>query len=194
MKAIENNLYESRNTKNKMQTRDLIMCSLFAAVIAVCAQISIPFPGGVPLTMQVLAISLSGMLLGSKKAFLSVIIYLMIGAIGMPVFQGFTGGLQAIVGTTGGYLYSFPLLAYIVGYISERSTKVIPTFLAMVVGLTVVYIVGTIHFSYLTGHSIAVSLGYCVIPFIFTDTVKIILATIIGDRLKNHKAIKSMIA
>ena len=81
-----------------MKTRDLVICALFAAMTAILAQISIPFPGGVPLTLQLLSISLCGVLLGSKRGFMSILVYIILGAIGLPVFAGFSGGFQYIVG------------------------------------------------------------------------------------------------
>ena len=89
-----------------MKTRDLVICALFAAMTAILAQISIPFPGGVPLTLQLLSISLCGVLLGSKRGFMSILVYIILGAIGLPVFAGFSGGFQYIVGYSGGFISS----------------------------------------------------------------------------------------
>ena len=97
-----------------MKTIDLVICSLFAAMTAVLAQISIPFPGGVPLTLQLLSVSLCGILLGSKKGFISILVYVILGAIGLPVFAGFTGGFQYIIGYSGGFLVSFHIVALII--------------------------------------------------------------------------------
>ena len=106
-----------------MKTRDLVICALFAAMTAILAQISIPFPGGVPLTLQLLSISLCGVLLGSKRGFMSILVYIILGAIGLPVFAGFSGGFQYIVGYSGGFIISFPLVAFIVGFVSEKTNN-----------------------------------------------------------------------
>lgn len=173
-----------------MKTKNLILCSLFAAIISVCAQISIPFPGGVPLTLQVLAICTTGLILGAKRGVISVFIYLVLGAVGLPVFAGFKGGMAILFGPTGGYLFSFPIMAYIIGLVGEKTNSIPKIFASMLAGLIAVYIVGTLYFSYLTGNDIYTSLMACVAPFLFTDIVKIILATVIGERIRNHKVVK----
>ena len=176
-----------------MKTRDLSICALFAAMTAVLAQISIPFPGGVPLTLQLLSISLSGVVLGSKKGFISIVVYIILGAIGLPVFAGFSGGFQNIIGPTGGFLISFPIVAFIVGLVSEKTDNMYLIFLSTVLGLAINYSIGTLVFASVTGSSIVVSLTACVIPFIFTDLVKGILATVIGVKLKQNASIKHVL-
>ena len=176
-----------------MKTRDLSICALFAAMTAVLAQISIPFPGGVPLTLQLLSISLCGVVLGSKKGFISIVVYIILGAIGLPVFAGFSGGFQNIIGPTGGFLISFPIVAFIVGLVSEKTDNMYLIFLSTVLGLVINYSIGTLVFASVTGSSIVVSLTACVIPFIFTDLVKGILATVIGVKLKQNASIKHVL-
>lgn len=176
-----------------MKTRDLSICALFAAMTAVLAQISIPFPGGVPLTLQLLSISLCGVVLGSKKGFISIVVYIILGAIGLPVFAGFSGGFQNIIGPTGGFLISFPIVAFIVGLVSEKTDNMYLIFLSTVLGLAINYSIGTLVFASVTGSSIVVSLTVCVIPFIFTDLVKGILATVIGVKLKQNASIKHVL-
>lgn len=176
-----------------MSTKDLITCSLFAAITAILAQISIPFPGGVPLTMQTLAVSLTGMILGAKKGFISQCIYMLLGAIGMPIFAGFSAGFSAIVGPTGGFILSFPLMAYVIGFICERCDDKFIIFGAMVLGSIVNYFVGTIQFSFITSMSMMESFMACVAPFIFTGLVKSVLATVIGIKLTQNKSIKGVL-
>ena len=93
----------------KRKTLDIVYCGIFATITAILAQISIPLPGGVPLTLQTFAVSLAGILLGSKKGFISILVYVLMGAIGLPVFSGFSAGIGAIVGPTGGFILSFPI-------------------------------------------------------------------------------------
>ena len=92
---------------SKFNTRDICYIALFTAVIAVMAQISIPMPLGVPMTMQTFAITLAAVVLGAKFSTLSTFIYLLLGAVGVPVLAGFSGGLDKFVGPTGGFLFSF---------------------------------------------------------------------------------------
>lgn len=177
-----------------MKTRNLAICGLFAAMTAILSQISIPFPGGVPLTLQLLAVSLSGIVLGSKKGFISISVYIILGAIGLPVYAGFSGGFQNIVGPTGGFLITFPIVTFIVGFVSEKTSNTFLIFLSTILGIIVNYTVGTLVFSAVTGSSIAISLTYCVIPFIFTDLIKSLLATIIGVKLKRNYSVKQILS
>ena len=94
--------------KSKMSVRDICYAGLFAAVIAVMAQISIPMPMGVPMTMQTFAITLAAVVLGSKLSTISSLIYIIMGAVGLPVLANFSGGFDKFVGPTGGFLISFP--------------------------------------------------------------------------------------
>ena len=97
--------------KSKFSVRDICYAGLFAAVIAVMAQISIPMPLGVPMTMQTFAITLAAVVLGSKLSAIATLVYLALGAVGVPVLANFSGGLDKFVGPTGGFLISFPLMA-----------------------------------------------------------------------------------
>ena len=106
--------------KSKMSVRDICYAGLFAAVIAVMAQISIPMPLGVPMTMQTFAITLAAVVLGAKLSALSSLIYLILGAVGIPVLANFSGGFDKFVGPTGGFLISFPLMAFIIGWGAEH--------------------------------------------------------------------------
>ena len=97
------------------KTYDLATMGLMAAVTAIMAQIAIPMPQGVPMTLQTFAVTLAGIILGSKRGAISMLIYLLLGAVGLPVFSGFRGGLGMLVGPTGGFLISFPIMAFIIG-------------------------------------------------------------------------------
>lgn len=176
-----------------MKTKDLVICSLFAAITAVLAQISIPFPGGVPLTMQTLAVSLAGILLGSKNGFISLIIYTLLGAIGLPVFAEFSGGIQIILGPTGGFILSFPIMAFLIGFICERSNNKFMVFVAMILGSIINYAIGTMLFAFIMKTTIISAFIACVAPFIVTGIVKAFLATIIGIKLKENKSMQGVL-
>lgn len=176
-----------------MKTRDLVICSLFTAITAILAQISIPFPGGVPLTMQTLAVSLCGILLGSKKGFICQCIYISLGSIGIPVFAEFSGGIQIILGPTGGFILSFPLMALTIGYLCERTNNKVIILISMILGSIVNYAFGTIQFSIITQSTIITSFIACVVPFILTGLIKSILATIVGIKLKENKSIQGVL-
>ncbi|MGL4847538.1 MAG: biotin transporter BioY [Clostridium sp.] len=176
-----------------MKTKNLIICSLFAAIVSILAQISIPLPGSVPLTMQTLGVGLCGILLGSKKGFISILIYVMLGAIGAPIFANFTGGIGIILGPTGGFILSFPIMAFIIGFISERTDKKALIFIGIIFSVLITYTIGVLQFSLITNSSIYKSILVCVAPFVVTDLLKSILIVLVGLTLKNHKGIKRVL-
>ena len=159
----------------KLTTREIILCGLFAALVSIFAQISIPLPfTTVPLTLQIFGIAITGLILGSKCAFISTLIYLILGGIGV------------LFGPTGGYLLAYPLMAFIIGYIKEKSNSGILTAISMIIGLAVVYALGTVMFSLVTGNTIINSLLYCVVPFVAVDLLKLVLAYIIGETVSKR--------
>lgn len=165
----------------KLSTKEIIVCGLFASITTVLSQISIPLPfTTIPLTMQVFAIVLSGLLLGPRLGLISQIIYVLLGTIGIPVFAQMSGGFGIIAGPTGGFILSFPLLALIVGYFSKKYKGKLMVFVGMIIGLIVNYLVGTIQFCLITKMSFMAGLMACVVPFVAVDILKLILAYIIG--------------
>mgnify|MGYP004703849605 CR=1 FL=1 len=173
--------------KSKMSVRDICYAGLFAAVIAVMAQISIPMPLGVPMTMQTFAITLAAVVLGAKLSALSSLIYLILGAVGIPVLANFSGGFEKFVGPTGGFLISFPLMAFIIGWGAEhyKDSKALYV-LALVAGTVVNYVVGVALFCAVTKGSVATGISACVLPFIPTAIIKAVLATVIGFAIKKR--------
>ena len=174
----------------KRKTLDIVYCGIFATITAILAQISIPLPGGV----QTFAVSLAGILLGSKKGFISILVYVLMGAIGLPVFSGFSAGIGAIVGATGGFILSFPIMSFIIGLICERTDNKILIFLAMILGSIPNYLLGAIQFSLVTSSNMYNAFLVCVLPFILVGVIKAVLATIIGSMLRNHKSIRGIIS
>ena len=167
-----------------MKTKVLTTSSLFVALTAICSQIQIPLPM-VPINLALFAIYLAGTILGPKYGTLSIIAYVLLGGIGAPIFAGFTGGFSYIVGATGGYIVGYIFTALIVGLITKKfGYRWWTLVIAMVLGLAVCYILGTIWFMYVTSNSLAVSLSYCVIPFLPGDVVKIMLAAVLTLRLR----------
>ena len=168
----------------RMKTKNLAFCALMAAVTAVCAQISIPLPGGVPVTLSVAAVYLSGAFLGPGLAFASQLVYLLLGAFGLPVFAGFSGSLGVLLGSTGGYLLVYPLMAAAVALGRRLWGGKLPSLAAsMLIALLLCYAGGTAWFMAVTQKSLAVSLAACVFPFVPVDLCKIALASAVGSRL-----------
>lgn len=172
-------------TKNK--TLDMVYIAMFTVLIAICSWISIPTT--VPFTLQTFGVFVTVGVLGGKRGSLSVLIYLLLGAIGIPVFAGFTGGMGIVLGSTGGYIIGFllsTLLMWGMEKLLGKKTWVLA--LSMVLGLLVCYIFGTIWFMLVytreTGAiGLWTALGWCVFPFVIPDLVKIVLALLICKRL-----------
>ncbi|MBR3737134.1 MAG: biotin transporter BioY [Eubacterium sp.] len=175
--------------KHKFKTLDLVYIGLSAALIAICAWITVPM--AVPITLQTLGVCLVAGLFGAKRGTFSVIIYILLGAIGVPVFSGFKGGIGVLAGSTGGYIIGFIFTAIIVGFVSDKSEKLWTLILSMIIGVIVCYAFGTAWFAFVYAKtnepaSLATILGWCVFPFLIPDAVKIILASLLTNRLKRY--------
>lgn len=168
----------------KLSTKDLVLCGMFAALTAVASQISIPIHP-VPFTLQVLAVYLTGIILGYKKGFISILVYVILGAVGAPVFAHFSGGVQFVVGPTGGFIIAFPFMALIVGYFAEKANNNAKLVSGLILALVLCYTLGTTQLSIVTGMPISKALKVAVIPFVLFDLVKIAIAYIIGLKIKN---------
>lgn len=183
---------EENIKKKKFKTIDIVYIGLSAALIAICSWISIPLT--VPITLQTMGICLVSALFGMKRGTLATVVYIILGAVGVPVFQGFTSGVGVIAGSTGGYIIGFIFTALIVGFASDKfKGKLIPLILSMVIGILVCYAFGTAWFAVVyarenTPATIGTILGWCVIPFLIPDAVKIAVAALLSNRL--HRFVK----
>jgi biotin transport system substrate-specific component len=169
----------------KMNIRQMTLVSLFAALTAAGAFISIPlYP--VPITLQNLFTLLAGMTLGSVLGGSSQIIYVLLGIIGLPVFAGFKAGIGVLFGPTGGYLFGFIIASYIIGKIIElkKEKDIFYYFLAGGIGIIIIYISGITQLSLVTGIGIKKALMVGVFPFLPGDILKIIAASFIASKLK----------
>ena len=167
------------------KTLDMVYIALFAVLIAICSWISIPT--SIPFTLQTFGIFVTVGVLGGKRGSFAVFIYLLLGAIGVPVFAGFTGGMGIILGNTGGYIIGFlasALIMWLMEKLLGKKTWVLA--LSMVLGLIACYAIGTawfiIAYAKNTGSiGLVTALGWCVIPFIIPDIIKIVLALIVSN-------------
>lgn len=170
-----------------MKAKNMALCGLFAAVLAVCAWLSIPM-GDMVITLQTFGIFLTLGLLGGKWGSASVLVYLLLGAVGVPVFSGFRGGLGALLGTTGGYIFGFMLTALVYWLITSIKDTPITRLVAMVVGLLLCYGCGSWWYMtrYLSTGSVTLGavLLKCVVPFLLPDALKLALAWFLTGRLK----------
>jgi biotin transport system substrate-specific component len=171
---------ESINTKlitqkSKISIRELMYTALFSSIIVILSQIAIPMPFGVPITLQTLAIALCGYVLGVKYGLFSIIVYILLGAVGLPVFANFKGGFQAIFGMTGGFIWGFIILVTLCGLHFKIKGKIAAILLG-VLGLLLCHLLGVLQFSIVTSTPMAKSLLLVSIPFLPKDIFSIIAA------------------
>lgn len=184
------NKYDNTAAMNRTpggtNTKMLIMTAIFAAVTAVCSQIQIPL-APVPINLATFAVFVTAGLLGSRWGTISLTVYVLLGAAGLPVFAGFQGGFGKIAGPTGGYIIGYILAAFVTGLLIEYFSKRKVTYpllaLSMVTGLAICYILGTIWFIHLTGWTLGKALMTCVVVFLPGDALKIIAASILVKRV-----------
>lgn len=169
----------------KIRTKQMVLIALMTAVTCVLGPLSIPLPfSPVPISLTNFAIFLAIFVLGMKSGTISFIIYLLLGAIGVPVFSSFRGGLQVLAGPTGGYLIGFIFLALIMGFALDHfDRKLVPTIIGMIIGMAVCYAFGTVWLAKLLSLSFKEGLMMGVIPYLAGDVAKIIIAAIVGPKL-----------
>lgn len=169
---------------NPSRIRLLVYCALFAALTAVCSQLSLPI-GPVPISLGTFGVMLCGLLLGWRYGALSILCYVLLGLVGVPVFAGLRGGANVLAGATGGY---------IVGYLPYAALAGMPPFagkdtfwgrcLMLALGTLVCYALGTAWFMVQSGNLLGASLSMCVLPFLPGDAAKIALAAFLAPRLR----------
>lgn len=176
--------------KSSFRVVDLTYMAICSALIAVCSWISIPTT--VPFTLQTFAVFCVLELLGGKRGTVSICIFILLGAIGIPVFTGFRGGIGVLLGTTGGYIVGFIFMGLIY-WLSETlfGEKLVVRFAAMAVGLIVCYTFGTAWFLFVYARSsgaigVGTALSWCVFPFVLPDLVKMALAITLSGRIKKY--------
>lgn len=167
-----------------MNLKQKISVSICAALLAVLSQVSIPFPfTAVPATLQIVAITIISVIFSEKLGTLSVCIYILLGAIGLPVFSGFKGGLNTIVGPTGGYIIGFILFSFFTGLGSKKSNIISP-YLFSYLGLMLDYTLGTIQLKYNLNLTFYAAFLSGVAPFIIKDIILISVAIPVGFKLR----------
>ncbi len=176
-------------TAGSIKTVDMVYIAIGAALIAICSWISIPMT--VPFTLQTFAVFFVLLTLGGEKGTICAAVYVAMGAVGLPVFAGFKGGIGVLFGSTGGYILGFILMGLLYMIITKFfGEKTIVTIVALVLGLIVCYAFGTAWFMYIyirdTGAvGIATVLSWCVLPFVIPDLVKMALAVLVSGRVRH---------
>lgn len=173
-----------------MKIKELTFIGIFTALIVICSWISIPTI--VPFTLQTLGIFLAVELLGGKRGFIAILVYILLGVIGLPVFAGFSGGIGVLLGIKGGYIIGFLAISLVMwGIILYFGDNVLSHIIGMLSGLLMCYALGTAWFMIVytrsTGYiALKTVMSWCVLPFIIPDLVKLWAALLIAKRLKPH--------
>ena len=173
---------------SRLRTVDMAYIALFAVLMAVCAWITIPMT--VPFTLQIFAVFAALVTLGGRRGTYAVVVYLLLGAVGLPVGAGFQGGLGWLLGTTGGYIVGFLCIALIYWLMTAKLGESLPVVVAAcVLGLVVCYAFGTAWFLVVYARNsgpigLMTALGWCVFPYIIPDLVKLALAVFLSRRVK----------
>ena len=183
--------------KRKPDILTITLIALFACVISVCSWLSVPV-SAVPVTLQTFGVFCALLMLGGKNGFLSILIYILLGLIGIPVFSGFKAGPSALFGLTGGYIFGFLLTGLVfILFTKLINDKLIIKVVSLVIGLIICYAFGTFWFIavYNAGESqigIKSALSLCVLPFIIPDLLKLVLAVAVYKALSPvlSKAVK----
>lgn len=164
----------------------MAMVAVMAAVLAVVSPFALPI-GPVPISLATLAVLLTVYVLGWKMGTLAVLVYILLGAAGMPVFSGFAGGLGKLMGPTGGYILGYLPLALVAGLFLERFPKSrLMQFAGMVLATAVLYTLGTAWFCFAMDSELAPALAACVIPFLPGDLIKILVSLAVGPLLRSR--------
>ena len=167
----------------KFNTKDMTIIAVMAALICVAGPMSISI-GPIPLSLASFAVYLAGAVLGAKRGTMAVALYLLIGLVGVPVFSGFSGGFQKLIGVTGGYLVGYLPCALLTGLgTGPKAPKWrLPAF--MVLGTAALYLIGTAWFMIQTKNPLGSALGMCVIPFLPGDAIKIVAASLLAQPIR----------
>lgn len=173
------------NTENKEQvtekkervftTKGIVMIGVFAAVTAVLAQVSIPMPWGIPITLQTFAVALTGYCLGKYKGTMSVLVYILLGVAGVPVFANLTGGIAKLAGATGGYIWGFLFMVFACGLEDTVKHKWISVLLG-ILGLAACHLLGVIQYAFLSQRTMAEAFLLASAPYLIKDVVSVAAA------------------
>ena len=174
---------------NENKTTKLVSVALITAATAIVSQISIPLPSGIPITLQTLAVAFAGYLLGMKYGTVSVGVYIALGAVGAPVFTGFTGGFHKFLSPTGGFLWGFLLLALACGASNiwkwAKNEKLFAVLLG-VAGILLCHLCGIIQFAAVSGTDPVAAAIICSLPYLPKDIACAVAAYFLAHAVKRR--------
>ncbi|MCI6888102.1 MAG: biotin transporter BioY [Lachnospiraceae bacterium] len=194
MNTVKSPTLSAGTSDRRFSTRDLVLAGMFAAVMTVISQISLPMPTGVPITIQVFGVALIGVVLGWRLGVFSLLVYVLLGAVGLPVFANFHGGFSSLVGLTGGYIWSWPIMAAFCGIeppFKNQKTSFAVRILLALIGLAIVETVGGLQWAALSADmGVKAVFLYSIVGFVPKDILITVLAVVIG--LSIRKSIRGI--
>lgn len=173
----------------KLTVRQMLRCAMFAAILCIFSPIAI-YLGPIPFSLQTFAVMLCGVVLELKEGLVSVLVYLLLGLCGLPLFTGGHSGLTAIPGPTGGYIWSFLLMIPTIRlfasiHVRQKSLEYLTAFSGCLASMLVCYACGTLQYALIAGVSYRQALSVCVVPFLPYDLIKALAAAGLGTALRN---------
>lgn len=179
-----------------MSIRDASLVGLGAAVISIASPIAVPMPLGVPSTLQSFIIPLMGVLLGPRIGGLSALVYVLLGVVGLPVFAGGLSGPAVLLGPTGGFLASFPVMAFIAGFVPmplpkaagprQHLTGWLHTWMLLTLAFCINFLAGSLQFTFVTNSTASQAFAASVLPFLPSGLIKMAAVGIIGRKLARN--------
>ena len=172
--------------KLNLKTKEICSIGLAAALMAVFSQISIPLPfTTVPITLQVFGVAILSIILDRKCSTIALVIFTLVGLIGIPVYSQFSGGAGVLFGPTGGYIFGFILMAFIIGSFNKSDKKYMH-FIGAYLGMIAEYIVGTIQLKIVLNLSLKAAIISGVAQFIVKDIIFVFIAVVVGEIIKER--------
>lgn len=168
-----------RSADVKNRTRNLVRTAICVALLVLSSVVSIPIPGGVPITLQTFAIALIGFLFGVKTGVATVFVFLLIGLTGLPIFSSFGGGVGVFVGLTGGFLWGFFPFVALAGIGGGKGARL----LYALGGLFICHVFGVIQYSLVSGCSFETGIITVSLPYLIKDVASVIFASFVADKI-----------
>lgn len=177
--------YAEKKKDKKISIRTIVYVGMFAALMGVISQCAIPMPSGVPATLQIFGVTLIGAVIGWKMGLGSIAVYLLLGAVGVPVFANFHGGAQVLVGSTGGFLWGYlPMVALCGTKLNQKN--VFLGILASLAGMMVSYVLGALQFGFLNQMDFVASFLLVGAPYLLKDVILSVIAFVLGDQIRRR--------
>lgn len=177
--------YTEQKTKNKITTKTIVYVGMFAALMAALSQCAIPMPSGVPATLQIFAVTLVGAIIGWKMGAASIAIYILLGAVGVPVFANFHGGFQVLVGSTGGFIWGYLPMVMLCGTKLNQKNMILGI-LSSLAGMMVSYVLGALQFGALNEMDFVASFLLVGAPYLLKDVILSVIAFVMGDQIRRR--------